>query len=112
MWIWVCGPYASEGADPAQRDRNLRALNVVALAVFRRGHTPIVGANMALPLIAEAGGDDAGYEIRSPLSRALLERCDACLRIGGPSKGADEEVERMMKAGKTIYRCLDELQPP
>jgi hypothetical protein len=33
-------------------------------------------------------------EIMMPLSLAAAERCDACLRIGGPSAGAGEAVAR------------------
>jgi hypothetical protein len=101
-WIMVAGPYTSGGADAAQRRRNLRALNSAALAVFRRGHTPVVGVNMALPLIA-AAGQDRFNEIMMPLSLALAERCDAILRIGGASSGADAEVARFRSAGKPVY---------
>jgi hypothetical protein len=109
MWVWVCGPYASQGADERQRAANLRAMNLAALAVFRRGHVPIIGANLALPIIAACGGDDAAYDIRRPLSLALIERCDACLRIGGPSTGADEEAERFRRLGKPVFRSVEEI---
>jgi hypothetical protein len=112
MWIWICGPYASQGADVGQRAANLRAMNLVALEVFRRGHVPILGANRALPIIVAAGADDASYDIRRPLSLALIERCDACWRIGGPSTGADEEVAHFLSAGKAVYRSTDEVPPP
>ena len=42
----------------------------------------------------------------APVSLALAERCDACLRIGGPSQGADDEVRRFEAAGKAVYRAL------
>lgn len=112
MWIWVCGPYASHGADQAQRAANLRAMNLAGLALFRRGHVPVLGANMALPLIAAAGTKDTAYDIRAPLSRALVERCDACLRMGGPSQGADQEVAYFVQAGKPVYRSLEDVPPP
>ena len=83
MWIWICGPYATGGANHSQRAANLRVLNEAALDLFKRGHIPVIGANMALPMIEVAGLDDASHEIRLPLSLALLDRCDACLRIGG-----------------------------
>ena len=105
MWIMVAGPYRSGGADAAKRAENLRALNAAALAVHRLGHVPVVGVNMALPVIAAAGDDDAAYEeIMMPVSLALADRCDACLRIGGPSKGADDEVERFVAAGRPVFR--------
>jgi hypothetical protein len=46
-----------------------------------------------------------------PLSLALADRCDACLRIGGPSVGADAEAERMRSAGKPVFHSLAELPP-
>ena len=44
-----------------------------------------------------------------PVSLALTERCDACLRIGGPSKGADEEADRFLAAGRPVFSSLAEL---
>jgi hypothetical protein len=63
---------------------DLRALNAAALAVRRLGHIPVVGVDLALPVIVAAGVDDAACEdIMMPVSLALAGRCDACLRIGG-----------------------------
>ena len=112
MWIWVCGPYASAGADAECRAANLRTLNSAALQVFKMGHIPIVGANLALPLIAAAGGDDASYDIRQPLSLALSDKCDSCLRLAGPSKGSDVEVARFHAAGKPVYTTLEDVPCP
>ncbi|MGO4387537.1 DUF4406 domain-containing protein [Microvirga sp. 2YAF29] len=109
MWIRVCGPYATGGANPSQRAANLRVLNEAALELFRRGHTPVIGANMSLPMIAAAGLDDASHEIRLPLSLALLDRCDACLRIGGESQGSDIEVEAFKASGRPIYFSLSDI---
>jgi hypothetical protein len=105
MWIMVAGPYRSGGADAAQRAENPRASNAAALAVLRLGHVPVVGVNMALPVVAAAwDGDAAREEIMMPLSLSLAERCDACLRIGGHSKGAEEEVKRFTAAGRPVFR--------
>ncbi len=109
MWIWVCGPYATGGASPSQRAANLRVLNEAAMTLFKQGHTPVIGANMALPMIASAGLDDASHEIRLPLSLALLDRCDACLRIGGESKGSDVEVEAFKTSGRPVYFSLNDI---
>ncbi|MGL1344703.1 hypothetical protein ACSTKE_00350, partial [Vibrio parahaemolyticus] len=82
MLIMDAGPYTSGGAGPAIRTANLDATNRAALALFDRGHVPIIGVNMALPVIAVAGQDQF-YRLMMPISLALAERCDACLRIGG-----------------------------
>ncbi len=106
--VMVAGPYRSGAVDVAGRADNLRALNAAALAVFRRGHMPIIGVNLAPPII-EAAGPESFDEIMMPVSLAAAERCDAVLRIGGPSAGADEEVERFRERGLAVFRALDEI---
>jgi len=107
MWIMVSGPYTADGADAAKRAENLRAMNDAAVALHRAGHVPIIGVNMALPMIEAAGGSETAYQgIMMPVSLALADRCDACLRVGGPSKGADDEVKRFEAAGRPVYRSL------
>jgi hypothetical protein len=108
MWIMICGPYTSGGAGPVTRAANLRALNEAALALFRAGHVPIVGVNMAVPMI-DAAGAASFNEIMMPMSLALAERCDACLRIGGESKGADREVEQFRSRGKPVYDKVEDV---
>ena len=111
QWIMVSGPYTSGTKDVAERLANLRALNRAALALLRMGHVPVIGVNLALPII-EAAGAEAYNEILMPLSLALVERCDACLRIGGPSEGANEEVQRFQARGKPVYLRLEDVPPP
>jgi hypothetical protein len=111
MWIMVAAPYTSGGADAQTRAARLAAMNRAALALFRRGHVPVIGVNMALPVIA-AAEHDAFDEVMMPLSLALAERCDAVLRIGGPSAGADAECARFAAAGKPVFRRIDEIPPP
>lgn len=111
-WIMIAGPYTAGGADAAQRAWNLHRLNQAAARVFAAGHTPIIGVNLALPVVQADGGDDAFDRIMMPLSLALAERCDACLRIGGPSAGADQEVARFRAAGKPVYHAIEEIPPP
>ncbi len=104
MWIMIGGPYGTGAKSAAERAANLARMNAAALAVFRKGHVPIVGVNMALPVIAAAGGDELNEAaIMMPLSLALAERCDAFLRIGGPSAGADGEMDRFVAAGKYVF---------
>lgn len=108
MWIMVAGPYRSGSADPAVWADNLRALNQAAVQLLRRGHVPIIGVNLALPVI-EAAGAAAYDEIMLPLSLALSERCDACLRLGGASAGADAEAARFRERGKPVYGDVHEV---
>jgi hypothetical protein len=83
-------------------------LNQAALAVFQKGHVPIVGVNMALPVI-EAAGLDSYEHIMLRLSLRLTERCDAILRIGGLSAGADAEVEACRDRSLTVFRSIDDI---
>ena len=108
MWILIAGPYTSGAATQRDQERNLKLMNDAAWQVLLRGHVPIIGVNLALPVIA-AAGPDRFDEIMMPLSLALADRCDACLRIGGPSAGADAEAERMRAAGKPVFHCLSAL---
>lgn len=108
LWIMVSGPYTSGGADEARRAHNLREMNLAALQVLERGHVPIIGVNLALPVI-EAAGNERFDEIMMPLSLAAAERCDAVLRVGGPSAGADAEVERIRARGGHVFASIDEV---
>ncbi len=38
-----------------------------------------------------------------PVSRRLVAKCDGCLRIGGPSKGADEMVSLARSFEKQVF---------
>ena len=110
MWIMVAGPYRSGSPDPVTWAANLDRLNEAAVALFRAGHVPVIGVNMALPMVRACGGGAEAYdELMTPVSLAFVERCDACLRIGGPSRGADDEVARFQAAGRPIYRALEEV---
>lgn len=108
MWIMVAGPYRTGALDEEERARNLRALNLAAHAIHERGHVPIVGVNLALPII-EAGGASSYDEIMLPLCLALAERCDAILRLAGASPGADLEVERVRARGGVVYASVGEI---
>jgi hypothetical protein len=66
-----------------------------------------MGEWFALPLIEEAGskqiGDAPFNEIFHPIAIQLIDRCDAVLRIGGPSSGADEMIKVGKEKGKIIF---------
>ena len=108
MWIMVSGPYTTGGANAAKRTANLKALNEAAVALFRRGHVPMIGVNVALPMV-EAAGKGSFDEIMMPMSLKVAERCDAVLRIGGESGGADHEVASFRRRGKPVYTRLEDV---
>ena len=112
--ILIAGPYRSNtGGDPAKVAENMRQMNEAGLAVFRLGHIPLTGEALALPLIEVAGskeiGDGVFNEIFHPIARRLIPRIDAVLRIGGPSRGADEMVFLARERGKRIYSAMSEI---
>lgn len=108
MMILVAGPYRSgTGDDPALIEQNVRAMNDTALKIYRMGRLPVLGEWFALPLIETAGsahlGDEIFNEIFHPVAVRLLARCDAVLRIGGASAGADEMLRTVRSLGKLIF---------
>jgi len=91
--ILVAGPYRSgTGDDPDKMAANVRAMEAYALPLFRAGHVPVVGE-----------------EIFHPVAERLLKRCDAVLRVGGPSQGADLMVRVGEQRGLRIFRRLSEV---
>ena len=114
MMILVAGPYRSgTNDDPALIVRNVAAMTDASLKLFRAGHLPVMGEWFALPLIEHAGSRDIGDEIFNeifhPIARNLVARCDACLRIGGASAGADEMVSLARQHGKAVYYSLQDV---
>lgn len=106
MWIMIAGPYRSGSDNPDVWKKNLEEMNRAALTLFRRGHVPVIGVNLGLPIIEAAGEEEYG-NLMMPLSLALAERCDAVLRIGGPSAGADREVESFRLRNLPVYTSVD-----
>ena len=114
MMILIAGPYRSgTNDDPALIKRNVQEMESYALPIFRAGHIPILGEWLALPLVEQAGsrriGDQAFNEIFHPIATRLLEKCDAVLRVGGPSAGADEMVRVGRRLGLKIYNTAAEI---
>ena len=111
LMILVAGPYRSgTNDDPVLIEANVAAMTQAALDLFRLGHLPVMGEWFALPLIEAAGstgiGDDVFNEIFHPIAERVLAKCDACLRIGGRSEGADRMVEVARSLGKTVVHDI------
>jgi hypothetical protein len=114
LMILVAGPYRSgTNDDPSLIAANVHAMNEAALRLFRAGHIPVLGEWFALPLIGIAGsrqpGDEIFTEIFHPIAHAIATRCDACLRIGGPSAGADGMVELARSLGQQVFYRLEDV---
>jgi len=114
MMILIAGPYRSgTGDDPEKLAANVHFMESFALPIFRIGHIPVLGEWYALPLLQLAGskriGDDAYEEIFHPIAERLLEKCDAVLRVGGASQGADLMVSVAQKLNLKVYYSLEEI---
>ncbi len=114
LMVLVAGPYrGGTGDDPMKIQANVEAMEEMSLKVFRRGHLPVMGEWFALPLLKHAGskqiGDAIFDEIFHPIARELIGKCDAVLRIGGPSSGADDMVATGRRLGKKIFLSLEEI---
>ncbi len=114
MMILIASPYRSgTNDDPKLMRQNLDKLESVALPLFRKGHIPMIGEWIAVPLLHLAGskkpGDTAYEEILYPVAHRLLLKCDAVLRLEGASKGADEDVRIATERGLKVFYNLDDV---
>jgi hypothetical protein len=114
MLVLIAGPYLSgTDGDPAKIAANRARLEAMALPIYERGHLPVIGEWLALPIIHAAGGREHGDSVfeayQYPVAQRLLERCDALLRLPGASRGADMDVARARSLGLPVLTRVDEL---
>ncbi len=114
MMILIAGPYRSGTNDDLGKiQANVHFMESFALPIFRKGHIPVLGEWFALPLLALAGskeiGDEPFNEVFHPIAVKLLEKCDAVLRVGGASSGADLMVNTAKEKGAKIFYSLEEI---
>ena len=111
LMILIAGPYRSgTGDDPAKMAQNIHVMEAYALPIYQAGHSPVLGEWFAIPLLALAGSQRVGDEIFNaifhPIAERLLEHCDAVLRVGGPSQGADLMVRVAQEHGLQVFHQL------
>jgi hypothetical protein len=114
MMILIAGPYRSGTNDDLTLiAQNVENMSKTALLVYEMGHLPVLGEWIALPLIETAGSTEMGDAIFNaifhPSAIRLISHCDAVLRIGGASQGADEMVKVGLEKGKKIFYDLGEI---
>jgi hypothetical protein len=114
LMILVAGPYRSgTGDDPVKMAANVEMMTDLALRLYRAGHLPVVGEWFALPLVEAAGsqqvGDAVFNEIFHPIAERILARCDAVLRCGGASQGADEMVRIATEMGHQVFHRVEDV---
>lgn len=116
MMILIAGPYRSgTDDDPDKIAANVHAMESYALPIFEKGHIPLLGEWLALPLVKLSGskkiGDEAFNKVFHPIAERLLDKCDAVLRVGGASQGADLMIEVARRKGLQVYKNLKEIPP-
>ncbi|WP_200826348.1 DUF4406 domain-containing protein [Microbacterium timonense] len=113
MLILIAGPYRSgTGDDPTLMSQNLRRLESAAWPIFEKGHVPMIGEWVALPVLDSAGSsvfEPLARDVLYPTAERLLQHCDAVLRLPGDSRGADEDVRIAHERGIPVYHSLDEV---
>lgn len=114
LMILIAGPYRSgTNDDPEKIQANVHFMESFALPIFRKGHIPVLGEWFALPLLTLASskeiGDESFNEIFHPIAVRLLDKCDAVLRVGGASSGADLMVNTAKERGAKILYSIEEI---
>ena len=114
MLILIAGPYRSGTNDePAALARNLAALETEAWPIFQKGHLPMIGEWVALPVLRGAGStslaDELAAAVLYPTADRLLHHCDAVLRLPGASTGADNDVRLATERGLPVYHDVAEI---
>ena len=125
LLILIAGPYRSgTDGDPARIARNLERLEEASWPIYERGHVPMIGEWVALPILRVAAADDPGPQasdvgvpaaapaegdVMYTTAHRLLQHCDAVLRLEGASQGADQDVRIAEARGIPVYRSIDEV---
>ena len=91
---------------------DLTSMREASMHLFRAGHMSVMGEWFSEPLVSLSGLDRADeetfHQILQPLSARLLSRCDAVLRVGGPSASGDAIVALARARGLRVFFSLRE----
>jgi hypothetical protein len=100
--VYVAGPLSSSG----ERLENVRNAIRAGVELIKLGYAPLV------PHLTHYmdGNDSLGHDTWLAVDLPWVETADALLRLPGPSKGADQEVERAKARGIPVAYSLEELQ--
>lgn len=117
LMILIAGPYRSgTGDDPDMMAANLARLEEAAWPIFHKGHVPMIGEWVALPILRGARGSRNGSigdslydEVMHPTAHRLLQHCDGVLRLPGASTGADNDVRIARERGIPVWHSLGEV---
>jgi nucleoside 2-deoxyribosyltransferase len=97
MHVYIAGPLTKAPLGPFVATHDAVK---VASRLMRAGHTPFVPHLAVLHDLI-----DPGFTWHEWMAWCLLwvERCDAVLRLDGPSEGADREVAHAQALGIPVY---------
>jgi ADP-ribose pyrophosphatase len=114
MMILIAGPNRSgTGDDPARMAVNVAAMEAFVLPLYQRGHVPVLGEWLALPVLHAAGSKHVGDAVYDQVFHQHCERlllhCNAVLRVGGASAGADAMVAAARQRGLPVYHAIEEV---
>jgi hypothetical protein len=86
---------------------DLTSMEEAASAIFDAGDVPVIGDWFTDPLIEQSGidsdDDESVEQILQPMTERLLGRCDAMLRVPGPSAAADAVAGAARARGLRVY---------
>eukprot|EP01042_Synura_sphagnicola_P010847 gene10847-13892_t len=75
MLILIAGPYRSgTDDDPVKMAANLKALEAPSYALFEKGHVPMIGEWVALPVWHAAGGQTVGDDLYEAIFHPVAHR--------------------------------------
>ena len=104
LLVYIAGPYTGDGS-PEAAERNVRAAIDAQAQLLDAGVLAIVPhlshyAHAVCP---------RSYEAWMTLDLALVDRCDAVLRLPGESRGADDEVLRAQEDGTMVLYSVEDV---
>lgn len=102
-YIYVAGPIS-------QGDTLLNIKNGIDMGVelVKKGFTPYVPHQDFVAYMMHP--DVLDYETILAQDFDWIERCDALIRLPGPSKGADREIAHCRKVGVPVFYSLSALE--
>ena len=115
LQILVAGPYRSgTGDDPAKIQANVDAMMDDRAAARSGPGTCRCSANGTRCRSSSSRarrriGDAVFDEIFHPVARRLVQKCDAVLRIGGASAGADDMVATARRFDRQVFTRIEDI---
>ncbi len=101
MLVYISAPYSNGDQIANIHDAILAADSLVAM-----GYVPYIPHLTAFWHFVSP----KSYNIWMKIDLEILSRCDAVLRIGGESVGANKEVREAESLGIPVYYSIEELE--